>query len=146
MFPLAFPNVLFGRGAGLTSPADTRATAFLLPIFTYSKSPGLLSMPAFGGAIQDSNLPGSVCAAISEAMKSPSSGGKMVAPHLGPLRVAEDAPLRIGMGGAELADRAVERDMGQAQAESERRFFQGCGSSARRPWRSPACSRRADGC
>ena len=28
-------------------------------IFTYSKSPGLLSMPTFGGAIQPANLPGS---------------------------------------------------------------------------------------
>jgi hypothetical protein len=33
-------------------------------IFTYSKSPGLLSMPTRGGAIQLANLPGSAMAAL----------------------------------------------------------------------------------
>ena len=41
-------------------------------IFTYSKSPGLLSMPTLGGAIQFANLPGSETGSISEEMKSPS--------------------------------------------------------------------------
>src|SRR6202030_2244395 len=42
-------------------------------IFTYSKSPGLLSIPTLGGAIQGANPPISVTGFISEAMKSPSS-------------------------------------------------------------------------
>ena len=42
-------------------------------IFTYSNSPGLLSMPTFGGAIQPANLPGSVTGFISASMKSPSA-------------------------------------------------------------------------
>src|SRR5215471_10105584 len=42
-------------------------------IFTYSKSPGLLSIPTFGGAIQPANLPGSLTDVISDAMNSPSS-------------------------------------------------------------------------
>ena len=42
-------------------------------IFTYSKSPGLLSMPTLGGEIQTANWPVSVTGFISEAMKSPSS-------------------------------------------------------------------------
>src|SRR5436190_19550815 len=42
-------------------------------IFTYSKSPGLLSMPTLGGAIQDAYSPVSVTGFISEAMKSPSA-------------------------------------------------------------------------
>src|SRR5262249_35866385 len=41
-------------------------------IFTYSKSPGLLSMPTRGGAIQLANLPGSVTGFIRLWMKSPS--------------------------------------------------------------------------
>src|SRR5215472_4395889 len=41
-------------------------------IFTYSKSPGLLSMPTLGAEIQAANAPGSVTGVISEAMKSPS--------------------------------------------------------------------------
>src|ERR1041384_6657631 len=41
-------------------------------IFTYSKSPGRLSMPPLGGAIHDANLPGSDTGCISEVMKSPS--------------------------------------------------------------------------
>ena len=40
---------------------------------TYSKSPGLLSMPTFGGAIQPANLPGSHSGFISDWMKSPSA-------------------------------------------------------------------------
>src|SRR5262245_28699349 len=36
--------------------------------FTYSKSPGLLSMPTFGGAIQLANLPGSNSGCISPWM------------------------------------------------------------------------------
>jgi peptidoglycan/xylan/chitin deacetylase (PgdA/CDA1 family) len=42
-------------------------------IFTYSKSPGLLSMPTLGGEIHEANSPISVTGVISEAMKSPSS-------------------------------------------------------------------------
>src|SRR5690349_8979475 len=42
-------------------------------IFTYSKSPGLLSMPTRGGAIQLANLPGSVTDVIRLLMNSPSS-------------------------------------------------------------------------
>src|SRR5215468_2555944 len=42
-------------------------------IFTYSKSPGLLSMPTLGGAIHDANLPISYSGFISEAMNSPSA-------------------------------------------------------------------------
>src|SRR5229473_7315185 len=42
-------------------------------IFTYSKSPGLLSMPTLGGEIHGANWPISVTGVISEAMKSPSS-------------------------------------------------------------------------
>src|SRR3954447_13461920 len=42
-------------------------------IFTYSNSPGLLSMPTFGGDIQLANLPGSLSGTISEETKSPSS-------------------------------------------------------------------------
>ena len=40
--------------------------------FTYSKSPGLLSMPTRGAAIQLANLPGSVTCFIRLWMKSPS--------------------------------------------------------------------------
>src|SRR5438445_11777925 len=40
--------------------------------FTYSKSPGLLSMPTRGGAIQLANLPGSTTCFIKLWMKSPS--------------------------------------------------------------------------
>src|SRR5947208_15772962 len=39
--------------------------------FTYSKSPGLLSMPTRGGAIQLANLPGSTTCFIMLWMKSP---------------------------------------------------------------------------
>src|SRR6202047_2958571 len=42
-------------------------------IFTYSKSPGLLSMPTLGGEIHGANSPTSVTGVIREAMKSPSS-------------------------------------------------------------------------
>ena len=42
-------------------------------IFTYSKSPGLLSMPTFGGEIHEAYSPVSVTGFISEAMKSPSA-------------------------------------------------------------------------
>src|SRR5687768_16288306 len=42
-------------------------------IFTYAKSPGLLSMPTLGGAIQPAKLPGSVSGFIRLATKSPSS-------------------------------------------------------------------------
>src|SRR5262249_4321879 len=45
---------------------------YAFSIFTYSKSPGLLSMPTRGGEIQLANLPGSVSAFISDSMKSPS--------------------------------------------------------------------------
>ena len=36
--------------------------------WTYSKSPGLLSMPTFGGAIQPANFPGSQTGRISDAI------------------------------------------------------------------------------
>ena len=42
-------------------------------IFTYSKSPGLLSIPTLGGEIHEANSPISVTGSISEAMKSPSA-------------------------------------------------------------------------
>src|SRR6185437_5112806 len=42
-------------------------------IFTYSKSPALLSMPTLGGAIQEANLPGSQHGCIRLWMKSPSA-------------------------------------------------------------------------
>ena len=48
---------------------DTRQAA----IFTYSNSPGLLSMPTFGAAIQLANFPGSLTGVISDETKSPSS-------------------------------------------------------------------------
>ena len=41
------------------SPLTGRGKAQASAIFTYSKSPGLLSMPTLGGAIQLANLPGS---------------------------------------------------------------------------------------
>src|ERR1700676_2972434 len=41
-------------------------------IFTYSKSPGLLSIPTLGGEIQLAKPPISVTGVIREAMKSPS--------------------------------------------------------------------------
>src|SRR5689334_6381652 len=44
-----------------------------LSIFTYSKSPGLLSMPTLGAEIHGANLAGSVSDFIRLAMKSPSS-------------------------------------------------------------------------
>src|ERR1700678_3879911 len=40
---------------------------------TYSKSPGLLSIPTLGGAIQLANVPGSLTGFISSVMKSPSA-------------------------------------------------------------------------
>jgi hypothetical protein len=48
---------------------------------TYSKSPGLLSMPTFGGAIQLAYLPGFTSGFISDWMKSPSAwvGSQFVA-------------------------------------------------------------------
>src|SRR5262249_16793280 len=49
-----------------------RATLDHVSIFTYSKSPGLLSMPTFGGEIHGANSPISVTGVISEPMKSPS--------------------------------------------------------------------------
>src|SRR6185312_14933149 len=58
------------------SPAcagDDSVTRPHVSIFTYSKSPGLLSMPTLGGEIHEANLPGSVTGVISEAIKSPSS-------------------------------------------------------------------------
>jgi len=44
----------------------------VVPIFTYSKSPGLLSMPTLGAEIQGAYSPDTVTGFISEAMKSPS--------------------------------------------------------------------------
>jgi NAD(P)-dependent dehydrogenase (short-subunit alcohol dehydrogenase family) len=66
---------LFFLTKALAKPLRAAATcgASRVSIFTYSKSPGLLSMPTLGGAIQGANLPGSVTGFISEAMKSPSS-------------------------------------------------------------------------
>src|SRR5690242_2280812 len=39
-------------------------------IFTYSNSPGLLSMPTLGGAIHEANLPASYCGCIRLSMKT----------------------------------------------------------------------------
>ena len=55
------------------SPQAGRGKKPHVSIFTYSKSPGLLSMPTFGGEIQDAYWPVSVTGFISEAMKSPSA-------------------------------------------------------------------------
>src|SRR5262249_61298550 len=54
------------------SPQAGRGEEAYDSIFTYSKSPGLLSMPTFGGEIQEANWPISVTGFIREAMKSPS--------------------------------------------------------------------------
>ena len=63
-------------------------------IFTYSKSPGLLSMPTRGGAIQLANLPGSVTGCISAAMKSPSSfDGSHLLLRPVPRRLVDNRPL-----------------------------------------------------
>jgi hypothetical protein len=47
--------------------------AIYAAIFTYSKPPGLLSMPIRGGAIQLANLPGSTTCFIRLPMNAPSS-------------------------------------------------------------------------
>src|SRR4029450_4006882 len=46
------------------SPLARGRTELGYTIFTYSKSPGLLSMPTFGGAIQPANFAGSVSGLI----------------------------------------------------------------------------------
>src|ERR1700716_1733767 len=55
------------------SPQAGRGEEDHVSIFTYSKSPGLLSMPTLGGEIQLANSPVSVTGIISEEIKSPSS-------------------------------------------------------------------------
>src|SRR5439155_22710373 len=52
------------RSANQTAPRHAAS-------LTYSKSPGLLSMPTRGGAIQPANRAGSYTGFMSEAMKSP---------------------------------------------------------------------------
>src|SRR5262245_4630070 len=58
---------------GFNRMEQSDALRFYAAIRTYSKSPGLLSMPIFGGAIQLANCPASYCGRISDAMKSPSA-------------------------------------------------------------------------
>ena len=60
-------------GAASRSRPSASAGLYARSTFTYSKSPGLLSIPTRGGAIQDANLPRSQHGAISPAIKSPSS-------------------------------------------------------------------------
>src|SRR5207245_10655968 len=55
------------------SPLAGRGEGGHVSIFTYSKSPGLLSMPTLGGAIQGANWPISVTGVINDAMTSPSA-------------------------------------------------------------------------
>ena len=56
-----------------TSPLQGEVKKENYAIFTYSNSPGLLSMPTLGGAIQLVNLPASNCGCIRLSMKSRSS-------------------------------------------------------------------------
>ena len=87
-------------------------------IFTYSKLPGRLSMPTFGGAIQDANLPGSLTGFISEAMNAPSlAEGSHSSLLFRPGRLVEQHAGRRGLDILELADVAVEGDMRQRQTE-----------------------------
>ena len=61
---------------GLVDPdlaAAARRMLYAMCSLTYSKSPGWLSMPTRGGAIQPANLPGSQTGFISDWMKSPSA-------------------------------------------------------------------------
>ena len=87
--------------------------------FTYSKSPGLLSMPVRGGAIHEANLPGSVHRPHQARDKGIVIGGgqELVAPPL-PFRRAQQIAVGIGLDRGELADAAVERDMRQAACGS----------------------------
>src|SRR5437763_14711622 len=55
------------------SPQAGRGKKPQVSIFTYSKSPGLLSMPTFGGDIQDAYWPVSVLGVIRQVMKSQSA-------------------------------------------------------------------------
>ena len=68
---LFFERCVHGRFLHL-SPRAGRGKSYAA-IFTYSNSPGLLSMPTLGGAIQLANLPGSLTGVISDAMKSPTA-------------------------------------------------------------------------
>src|SRR3954447_15129584 len=63
----------FAGDDNLRVARSSRHVAAYDSILTYSKSPGLLSMPTFGGEIQEANLPVSVTGCISELMKSPSA-------------------------------------------------------------------------
>src|SRR5579883_3083898 len=69
MPPSPGPHLVMQSGL---SPQAGRGEEDHVSIFTYSKSPGLLSMPTLGGAIQLAYSPISVTGRISEAMKSPS--------------------------------------------------------------------------
>src|SRR5215813_10617862 len=62
------------------SPQAGRGEEDHVSIFTYSKSPGLLSMPTLGDEIHGANSPGSVTGVISEAMKSPSDADGIHSP------------------------------------------------------------------
>src|SRR5581483_5671582 len=50
------------------APGNNRVRAYACSIFTYSNSPGLLSMPTLGGAIHEANLPASYCGFIRLSM------------------------------------------------------------------------------
>src|SRR3972149_1947302 len=110
-------------------------------IFTYSKSPGLLSIPILGGAIQPANLPATDSGFISSLMKSPSSceGSHSFRPRLihaldgaaneleHRIGVVGQAVIIVDPGLAEAAlDAGVEgvgrigRDLGTKQVERQR--------------------------
>ena len=55
------------EGAGRARPHPPRRDHAMCSL-TYSKSPGWLLIPTFGGAIQEAYLPTSYCGFISEAM------------------------------------------------------------------------------
>src|SRR5262249_665043 len=60
------PGSRASRSAAMTAENDMKTEG--QAIFTYSKSPGLLSMASFGGEIQPANCPGSYCGCIRLSM------------------------------------------------------------------------------
>src|SRR5690349_24692349 len=62
------PSPLVGEGAGRCRVEEPQVS-----IFTYSKSPGLLSIPTLGGLIHGAKPPSSVTGVTNEAIRSPSS-------------------------------------------------------------------------
>ena len=85
---------------------------------TYSKSPGLLSMPTLGGAIHGANFPISYCGVISEAMKSPSAAvGSQSGRHRRQVARIDQEAVGRRLDVAKFADLAMEGDVRQRQAE-----------------------------